>query len=134
MTEKDRIETKYLLLSFAITMVLVFLFALFTTQELQNIFQVQMTSTARSRYIGFLVFYIVYGFRQFKLKFRLSFPNFIFVLSSLFLVVFIYAFSLKSFSQNLSITGDHIEYQAHIYTSTVLFFRVMALGVASTKI
>jgi uncharacterized membrane protein (DUF485 family) len=64
----------------------------------------------------------------------MSFPNFIFVLSSLFLVAFMYAFSLKSFSQNLTITSSQIKYEPHISNSTVLFFRVLAMSVASTTI
>jgi hypothetical protein len=134
MTEAERIEIKYLALSVCLTMVIVFFFALFTTQELRTVFQVEMTSTTRSWYIGFLVFYTVYGIRQFKIKFQMSFPNFIFVLSSLFLVAFMYAFSLKSFSQNLTITSSQIKYEPHISNSTVLFFRVLAMSVASTTI
>lgn len=129
MTEAEPIEIKYLLLSVCLTMVLVFFFALFTTQALRTIFQVEITSTTRSWYIGFLVFYSVYGIRQFKIKVQMSFPNFIFVLSSLFLVAFMYAFSLKSFSQNLTIISIQIKYQPHIYTNTILFFRVLAIGI-----
>jgi hypothetical protein len=38
MTEAERIEIKYLALSVCLTMVLVFFFALFTTQELRTFF------------------------------------------------------------------------------------------------
>jgi hypothetical protein len=134
MTESERIEIKYLVLSVCLTTVLMFFFALFTTQELRTIFQVEMTSTTRLWYIGFLVFYTVYGIRQFKIKFQISFPNLVFVLSSLFLVAFMYIFSLKSFSQNLSITSSQTKYEPHIYNSTVLFFRVLAISIGLTTI
>ena len=134
MTEAEQIEIKYLVLSVCLTMVLVFFFALFTTQELRTIFQVEMTYTTRSWYLGFLVFYSVYGIRQFKIKFQMSFPNFIFVLSSLFLVAFMYSFSLKSFSQHLTITSNQTKYEPHIYNSTVLFFRVLAISIGLTTI
>lgn len=127
MTKNALTEIKYLLLSFSLTLALLLIIGLFSPSELEDLFPRNISRSSITWFIGFIVYYTIYGMRQFKLKFSESFPNLILILSALLLFISLALMASRSFGQKLTINGNSVNYKDEIWNSSVLFFRVFQI-------
>lgn len=134
MTKNELTEIKYLLFSFSLTLALLFIIALFSPSELEYLFPRNISRTAISWFLGFIVFCAIYGIRQIKLKFSESFPNLILILSAVLLLISLEILASNSVGQKLTITGNSLNYEKNIWNSSVLFFRLFQVIVGISLI